>query len=134
MSNNQYSCATRWSSATLWLVVFLLAAPIALAGSDKQRITEQDRRKAEYLFLEAQNQKQHDRLDAYYDLLKAAYDIDSTNTSVSFYLGYCLLTMENMTQQRAERGLQLMRKHFDEAPGDFYETTFYSDACMERFL
>ncbi len=130
MSNNQYSCATRWSSASLWLVVFLLAAPIALAGSDKQRITEQDRRKAEYLFLEAQNQKQHDRLDAYYDLLKAAYDIDSTNTSVSFYLGYCLLTMENMTQQRAERGLQLMRKHFDEAPGDFYETTFYSDACM----
>jgi tetratricopeptide (TPR) repeat protein len=128
--NKELSSATRWSRASLWLVILLLALPIALAASDKPRITDQDRRKAEYIFLEAQNQKQHDKLDAYYDLLKAAYDIDSTNTSVSFYLGYCLLTMENMTKQRAERGLELMRKHFEEAPGDFYETTFYSDACM----
>ena len=128
--NNEWSPATRWSNASLWLVILLLVLPIALAASDKQSITDQDRRKAEYIFLEAQNQKQHDKLDAYYDLLKAAYDIDSTNTSVSFYLGYCLLTMENMTKQRAERGLELMRKHFEEAPGDFYETTFYSDACM----
>lgn len=128
--NKELSSATRWSRASLWLVIFLIAVPIVKAASDKPRITDQDRRKAEYIFLEAQNQKQHDKLDAYYDLLKAAYDIDSTNTSVSFYLGYCLLTMENMTKQRAERGLELMRKHFEEAPGDFYETTFYSDACM----
>ena len=112
----------------LALLVLLVAGPMALAGSDKARITEQDRRKAEYICLEAQNHKSHDRLDAYYDLLKQAHDIDSTNSAVSFYLGYCLLTMENMTKQRAERGLQLMRQHFEASPGDFYETTFYSDA------
>lgn len=114
----------------LILLALLVAVPVALAGGDKTIITEQDRRKAQYIFLEAQNHKSHDRLDAYYDLLRAAYDIDSTNTAVSFYLGYCLLTMENVTKQRAERGLQLMKKHFEEAPGDFYETTFFSDACM----
>lgn len=114
----------------LTLLVLLVAGPLALAGSDKPHVTEQDRRKAEYIFLEAQNHKSHDRLDAYYDLLKQAHDIDSTNTAVSFYLGYCLLTMENMTKQRAERGLELMSRHFEAAPGDFYETTFYSDACM----
>lgn len=101
-----------------------------LAASDKPRITQQDRLKAEYLFLEAQKHKSSGELDAFYDLLTAAYDLDSTNTSVAYYLGYSLLTMENMTKTRAERGLELMRKHFEEAPGDFYETTFYSDACM----
>lgn len=111
------------------LAVCLMGGLSAL-GSGKAGITDQERRKAQYIFIEAQNQKSQGRLDAYYDLLKQAHDIDSTNTSVSFYLGYCLLTMENMTKDRAEKGLNLMKQHFDASPGDFYETTFYSDACM----
>ena len=112
------------------LVLLLVVVPIAVAGSDKPRISDQDKRKAEYIFLEAQNAKSQGRLDSYYDLLKQAHDIDSTNSSVAYYLGYCLLTMENMTRERSEKGLALMRQHFDTSPGDFYETTFYSDACM----
>lgn len=112
------------------LLMLLVAVQAVMAGGAPPAVALQDRLKAEYVFIEAQNAKSQGQLDSYYDLLKQAHDIDSTNTSVSFYLGYCLLTMENMTKERAERGLSLMRRHFDEAPGDFYETTFYSDACM----
>ena len=54
----------------LTLLVLLVVVPMAMAGGGKPRVTEQDRRKAEYIFLEAQNHKSHDRLDAYYDLLQ----------------------------------------------------------------
>ena len=90
-----------------------------------------DQRKAEYIFMEAQKQKLNDNFDAFYDLLSYAHEIDPGNTAISYYMGMCLLKMNNTTKERCEQGLALMKEHFDAQPEDLYETTFYSDANMQ---
>ena len=97
----------------------------------KKVVSMADQRKAEYIFVEAQKQKLADNFDAFYDLLAYAHQIDPDNTAISFYMGMCLLKMNNTTKERCEQGLALMKEHFEAQPEDLYETTFYSDANMQ---
>lgn len=113
------------------LTMLLVAAPVMLSHEKAPSpVSDADKRKAEYYFIEAQNEKNHDRMDSYFDLVKKAHEIDPTNSTYSFYLGYCLLTMENANRDHASQGLALLKEHYDAHPEDFYETTFYSDANM----
>ena len=97
----------------------------------KGMIPVSDQRKAEYIFVEAQAQKLKGNLDAFYDLTSYAHQLDPDNTSISFYLGMCMLKMNNTNKQQCEKGLALMKEHFEAQPADLYETTFYSDANMQ---
>ena len=118
------------------ILALVLTAVIgqAVAASKKSGgikvITEQDKRKAEYVYMQAQAYKAQDSIAAYYDLIKYAFDLDSTNTAASFYYGYLMILMDNSTKQDHERGLQLMKRHVDAHPEDYYEATYFSDACM----
>ncbi len=117
----------------LAIIAILIVALTAVAGKKEaatRGVSLADQRKAEYIFVQAQNEKLKGNYDAFYDLLTHAHAIDSTNTAISFYLGMSMLRMNNTTQERCERGLALMKKHFDAQPDDLYETTFYSDANM----
>jgi tetratricopeptide (TPR) repeat protein len=107
----------------------------AIAGGNKgkttvREITEQDKRKAEYIYLQAQTFKAQDSIAAYYDLVKYAYELDSTNTAIAFYYGYLMSLKDNSTDLEKSRGLDLMKKHVDAHPEDYYEATYFSDACM----
>lgn len=107
---------------------------MAIAGENKptkKAISIADKRKAEYIFVQAQNEKLKDNYDAFYDLLSYAHKLDSSNTAISFYMGMCLIKMNNTTKERCEQGLALMKEHFETQPEDLYETTFYSDANMQ---
>ncbi len=107
---------------------------MAIAGENKptkKAISIADKRKAEYIFVQAQNEKLKDNYDAFYDLLSYAHKLDSSNTAISFYMGMCLIKMNNTTKERCEQGLALMKEHFEAQPEDLYETTFYSDANMQ---
>ena len=118
----------------LAILAAVLLALTALAGkneSGQKSVSLADQRKAEYIFLQAQNEKLKDNFDAFYDLMSYAHQIDSTNTAISFYMGMCLLKMNNTTKERCDQGLALMKKHFEAQPEDLYETTFYSDANMQ---
>ncbi|HAP50133.1 MAG: tetratricopeptide repeat protein [Muribaculaceae bacterium] len=115
------------------IVVVLLVGlllPVLARGAAGNKPSDCDRRKAEYIFLEAQRMKSKGAPDAFFDLLTHAHELDPTNTAVSFYMGYCLLSMRNTTPEQASQALSLMKTHFEEAPTDLYETTFYSDANM----
>jgi len=118
-------------------ILTLMTAVLALttlAGKNEQparTVTVTDQRKAEYIFMQANNEKIKDNFDAFHDLLAHAHEIDPGNTAVSFYLGMCMLRMNNTTAERCEQGLALMKEHFDAHPQDLYETTFYSDANMQ---
>ena len=81
--------------------------------------------------MEAQKQKLADNFDAFYDLLSYAHELDPGNTAISYYMGMCLLKMNNTTKERCEQALELMKGHFEAQPEDLYETTFYSDANMQ---
>ena len=112
----------------------MMLALTTLAGKNDQARKEvpfADQRKAEYIFVEAQNQKMKGNYDAFQDMLAYAHEIDPGNTAISFQLGMCLLRMNNTTKENCERGLALMKEHFEAQPEDLYETTFYCDANMQ---
>ena len=116
------------------ILAILLMTLTAVAGKKETStggIPLADQRKAEYIFVQAQSEKLKGNYDAFYDLLAYAHELDSTNTATSFYLGMCMIRMNNTTPERCERALQLMKKHFEAQPEDLYETTFYSDANMQ---
>ena len=118
----------------LAIITIALLALSAIAGkkeSAEKIISLTDQRKAEYIFMEAQKQKLDNNYDAFYELLAHAHEIDPGNTAISYYMGMCLLRMNNTTKDLCELGLALMKEHFEAQPEDLYETTFYSDANMQ---
>lgn len=122
-----------FSRITIILLLLLVVMGQAVAGSKKNSqgiIAEQDKRKAEYIFLQAQAYKVQDSIAAYFDLIKYAYQLDSTNTAINYYYGYLLLLKDNSTDAEKKRGLELMGKHVEAHPEDYYEATYFSDACM----
>ncbi|MBQ9576454.1 MAG: tetratricopeptide repeat protein [Muribaculaceae bacterium] len=118
----------------LAIMAVALLALTAIAGKKepaKKAVSLADQRKAEYIFVQAQNEKLKGNYDALYDLLSYAHELDPGNTAISYYMGMCLIKMNNTTKERCEQGLALMKDHFDKQPEDLYETTFYSDANMQ---
>lgn len=115
------------------LAIALLAlSAVAEKNEPVQKVVSlADQRKAEYIFMEAQNQNLKGNPDAFFELLSYAHEIDPGNTAISFYMGMCLIRMNNTTKQRCEEGLALMKEHFEAQPEDLYETTFYGDANMQ---
>lgn len=116
------------------ILAIALVGLTAMAGKKETTnnvVSLADQRKAEYIFMEAQKQKLADNFDAFYELLAHAHEIDPNNTAISFYMGMCLLRMNNTTKELCEQGLALMKEHFEKQPEDLYETTFYSDANMQ---
>lgn len=110
--------------------MLVLVAPAALSSDEKVTVSNSDKRKAEYYFIEAQNEKSHGNFDAYYDLVKRAHELDPTNSSYSFHMGFSMLTIEGVTRGMAQQALNLMKDHFESHPEDLYETTFYADANL----
>lgn len=94
--------------------------------------SEADKRKAEYIFLEAQRQRfgQND-LASHFELLRHAHDIDPTNTAISNYLGQCMMLMDKPTQERYEAGLELMRSHCQSGEADYYENYIYASLLQK---
>ena len=117
------------------VVALLLTIVIAqaVAGSKKgisTGITEQDKRKADYIYMQAQAFKAQDSIASYFDLIKYAHKLDSTNTAIAYYYGYLLILKDNTSKEDMERGLALMKRHVDAHPEDYYEATYFSDVCM----
>lgn len=117
-----------------FLLLMLMIGQSMAAGSKKKvvdrGITDQDKRKAEYIYMQAQVYKAQDSIASYYDLVKYAYELDSTNTAIAFYYGYLMVLKDNSTDLEKNRGLELMKRHVDAHPEDYYETSYFSDACM----
>lgn len=110
------------------IVTLFICPPLFLCTAkkpgDKETLTD-NQRKAEYMFLEGQRMKALEKDDAYFDLLRRAYELDPSNSAIAYYLGYCYLTMENPTEDRIALALSLMQNHFDAKPDDYYESYFY---------
>lgn len=113
----------------LWCLVCVSLCMWA-AKDRASKVSDADRRKAEYVFLEAENQKQQGNTAAFYELTKYAHQLDPTNTTVAFYLGYGKLMLEDATKPQLMDGLNLMKQHVDAHPSDTYEAMVYSDANM----
>ena len=114
------------SLAALLVVAFCCGIEIS-AKAPEQGVDESNRRKAEYIYMEAQRHNALDKQDSYYELLNRAYSLDTTATDVGFYLGYYKLAMSNGDSTLFHRGYNMMSKHFEKSPEDFYATYLYGN-------
>lgn len=111
-----------------FLIISFLALPINAKGSDDST-QETNKRKSQYVFLEAMRKKTLGEYDSYQELLNYAYELDTTNTGIAHHLGYSLLISGGDSQYSIEKGVALMKKHFDSTPEDYYESFLYGNVC-----
>lgn len=116
--------------AILSVIAPLMAGNKSQTKSDVSRyanteVSDVDRRKAEYVFLEAERQRALDNYPACFELLRHAHEIDPTNTTVSYYIGWLMIAMNNSTEEQRQEALKLIREHYLESPGDYNESYVY---------
>lgn len=117
-------------AAALMTLLVLTPPLLDAATAPRRTVSDSDRRKAQYAFMEAQVQKYKGNMGAFHDLTRYAHLLDPDNSVVAYYYGYCLLTMNNTSPSAVEHGLALMKRHVDTYPADQNEVTFYSDANL----
>lgn len=109
-------------------MVALAAMTVSLHAAKKDNWNKiADKRKAEYVFMEAQRQNAIENEDAYFELLEHAYNLDPTKSDVGFYLGYYQLAMAGNDSVLFNRGYHKMGEHFKRVPEDFYATYLYGN-------
>ncbi|MDD5818129.1 MAG: tetratricopeptide repeat protein [bacterium] len=121
----------KWWSVALMLIA--MALPFAIRGSTskKEGITQANRVKATYVLMEAQRQHFLEHDDAFYHLIAYAYSLDSTNTSIAFYMGVAKFERTSFEHtDELTAALAQMRKHVEAHPEDKYEARLYAHAAF----
>ena len=121
----------KWWSVALMLIAMALPFAIRGSASKKEGITQANRVKATYVLMEAQRQHFLEHDDAFYHLIAYAYSLDSTNTSIAFYMGVAKferISFEHTDELTA--ALAQMRKHVEAHPEDKYEARLYAHAAF----
>lgn len=118
--------------AAILLLLTVLPFADKLMASDRKAISEDDRVKAEYIFLEAEKQRNMGRDDAFHHLLQYAHSLDPENSAIAYYLGYSRLMKSNLSVSDSlfSSSLRMMRKHVDTHPEDKYEAMLYANGNM----
>lgn len=111
-----------------FLIVFFLALPVSAKKNDDST-PDANKRKSQYVFLEAMRKKTLGEYDSYQELLRYAYELDTTNTGIAHHLGYSMLISGGDSQHTLDKGVALMKKHFDSIPEDYYESFLYGNVC-----
>lgn len=104
------------------MLLLAFSAPAKVKWADHA-----DERKADYLFMEAQRQNALGNNDAYYELLNRSYELDSSSSDVGFLLGYYKLMVAGEDSVTFQSGYNMLRRHFEEDPGDIYASFMYGN-------
>lgn len=109
-------------------VLTAIVAGIAAIGARQrhERTGMADSRKADYIFLEGQRQNQIGNPDAYYELLKRAHELDSTDKYVGMELGYMRMRLARGDSAEMARGYALMEDYVESNPDDFYGCVLFA--------
>ena len=121
----------KWWSVALMLIAIALPFAIRGSASKKEGITQANRVKATYVLMEAQRQHFLEHDDAFYHLIAYAYSLDSTNTSIAFYMGVAKFERTSFEHtDELTAALAQMRKHVEAHPEDKYEARLYAHAAF----
>ena len=121
----------KWWSVALMLIAMALPFAIRGSASKKDGITHANRVKATYVLMEAQRQHFLEHDDAFYHLIAYAYSLDSTNTSIAFYMGVAKFERTSFEHtDELTAALAQMRKHVEAHPEDKYEARLYAHAAF----
>lgn len=84
------------------------------------------KRKADYIYGEAQRQNALGNEGAVYELYRRAYDIDSTNLDYYTNLAVNYVVMTQRDEPTIHEGIELLRKKFEADPADYVNAYYYS--------
>lgn len=118
---------------TLFIVAFLFSL-FGLGEAFAERahnVSDTDKRKAEYIYMQAAVKLVEEDFSSFRDLIKRAYELDPQNKAISYQYGYSELLTQNQTRKNAIDGLRLMKKFVDAYPENFYENFIYAHACSQ---
>lgn len=114
------------------MILLAFAGGSAVSGGKSRKadktVTAADsetQRKADYIFMEAMARNARGEDDSYFELLRGAYELDSTDTAIGQSLGYYLMALGRNDSVMALKGYNMMRRHFDLHPEDYYSSIFY---------
>ena len=124
---NNSRVIVRFQSKHILLVVAIVFAALHMNADQNGWSEEARKRKADYIYMEALRQNAVDNEDAYYELMNRAYELDSTNSDVGFYVGYYKLAMSNKDSVLFHQGYNMMEKHFCSSPEDFYGSYLFGN-------
>lgn len=117
--------------AVLAVVVATMVLPAAALGKGGRKgrhaswSEEAARRKADYIYMEAMRQNVLENDDAFFELLRGSLDLDSTDTQPGLTLGYYYMALGQEDTLMAAKGYDMMRRHFNAHPSDYYSSIFY---------
>lgn len=114
----------------IWAILLSLIALPAYCKTESAGFSP-DVRKAEVLYMEALVKRVEGDNSSFYDLIERAHRLDPENSIIAYYYGYALLMFDNQTSENVEKGLRLMRVHFEKHPDDFYENYLYALVCNQ---
>lgn len=123
-----YATKMRVNIKVCALLLMSVAATLIAAGKSAWR-DGADSRRADYIFLEAQRQLALDHTDAYYELIRRAYELNPSESSVGHDLGFYMMMLGQGDKAMTEDGLALLQKHFDAHPDDYYGSILYGTMC-----
>ncbi len=87
------------------------------------RVTDEQKRKADYIYMEAQKQNALSNTDAYYSMLERVHQLNPEETGPGNELGMLTVLLQSSEDTTCiERGLELMMRHQQLHPEDYYSS------------
>ena len=112
------------------MVAGMLLPAVAVGKGKKEKAPERwetnaDARKADYIYMEALRQNALGNNDAFFELLQQSISLDSTDSKPGATLGYYYMALGQEDTTLAAKGYNMMRRHFNKHPDDYYGAIFY---------
>lgn len=109
------------------LILAILALGVLTAVSKTRRgPTDEDIRKADYLYLEALRVKSQGNGDAAFDLLLRARELNPADEEIGEELAGYVLSISEGDSVVVAQGVEMMREYYDKNPADYYPSVKYA--------
>lgn len=103
--------------------ILTLSAAVSLLFSLSANIRDEQKRKADYIYMEAQKQHLLDNHDAYYSMLERVVELDTDNTAPGNELGMLTILLQSSEDTTCiDRGLEMLMRHHKAHPEDYYSS------------
>lgn len=114
------------------IAVFLFVLACFSSAFASEKVTsDADKRKAEYVYMQAVIKLVEEDFSSFRDLIARAYELDPQNNAIAYQYGYSELLTLNQTRRNAIEGLRMMKRFVDAYPKNFYENFIYAHACNQ---
>ncbi len=117
---------------SIFLAFGLLATTASLSAGGKKGTDTADKRKADYVYMEALRQEAFGNRDAYYTLMRRAEDLDPDETVTGNNVGfYDVIMFSSSDSVMLNEGVAKMKRHFDVHPEDYYASLNYGSVMAK---